>query len=54
MNDQMQSKNLIENGRNLIQSESWADLSMVNARLWDLMPQQDRDENEHKFITGIV
>jgi len=54
MNDQMQAKNLIENGRNLIQSESWSDLSMVNARLWDLMPQRDREANEHKFITGIV
>ncbi len=55
MNDQIQAKNLIENGRNLIQSESWSDLSMVNARLWDLMPQQERDANEqHKFFTGIV
>jgi len=55
MNDQMQAKNLIENGRNLIQSESWNDLSMVNSRLWDLMPQQERDANEpHKFFTGIV
>lgn len=54
MNDQMQAKNLIENGRNLIQGESWDDLNMVNARLWDLMPQRDREANEHKFITGIV
>jgi len=54
MNDQIQAKNLIENGRNLIQSESWNDLSMLNARLWDLMPQRDREANEHKFITGIV
>lgn len=54
MNDQIQAKQLIDNGKRLVASESWEDLRIVNARLWELMPSQDQDSDEMRSYTGIV
>jgi molecular chaperone DnaK len=54
MNDQIQAKQLIDNGKRLIASESWDDLRIVNARLWELMPSQDQKSDEMRSYTGII
>jgi molecular chaperone DnaK len=54
MNDQIQAKQLIDNGKRLIASESWEDLRIVNSRLWELMPSQDQKSDEMRSYTGIV
>jgi molecular chaperone DnaK len=54
MNDPVQAKNLIENGRNLIEKESWDDLSIVIDRLWELMPDTQRSTEEDHIFTGII
>ena len=54
MNDQVQAKQLIDNGRRLIDSESWDDLRMVNGRLWSLMPSTEQNSEEMRFFTGII
>ena len=54
LNDQLQAKQLIENGKRLIAAEDWDDLREVNRRLWDLMPDEERTQEEMKPYTGIV
>jgi molecular chaperone DnaK len=54
MNDQVLVKQLIENGRRLIEKEAWEDLRMVIGRLWDLVPEIEKDLYEYRLITGIV
>lgn len=54
MNDQIQAKNLIENGIHLIESESWDDLRIVIGRLWDLVPEKEREADGYRLFTGIV
>ena len=54
MNDQVQAKQLIDNGRRLIDQESWDDLRIVNARLWSLMPTTEQNSDEMRFFTGII
>jgi molecular chaperone DnaK len=54
MNDQFQANSLIETGKGLIQNQQWTDLNLVNARLWDLMPQDERAADKAKFVTGII
>lgn len=54
MNDQVQAKQLFENGKRLIEQESWDDLRIVNSRLWDLMPAQEQDSEEMRHFTGII
>lgn len=54
MNDQVQAKNLIENGRHLIESASWDDLRVVISRLWDLMPDTEQSADEARMFTGII
>lgn len=54
MNDQIQAKQLIDNGKRLVASESWEDLRIVNARLWELMPSQDQKSDEMRSYTGII
>ena len=54
MNDQFQANSLIETGKGLIQTEQWNDLNLVNARLWELMPQDEKDVDQSKFVTGII
>jgi molecular chaperone DnaK len=54
MNDQVQAKQLIDNGRRLIDQESWDDLRIVNSRLWGLMPTNEQNSEEMRFFTGII
>ena len=54
MNDQVQAKQLFENGKRLIEQESWDDLRIVNSRLWELMPAQEQDSEEMRHFTGII
>jgi molecular chaperone DnaK len=54
MNDQVQAKQLIDNGRRLIDQESWDDLRSVNGRLWSLLPSLEQNSEEMRFFTGIV
>jgi molecular chaperone DnaK len=54
MNDQVQVKQLIENGRQSIEKEDWENLRMVIGRLFDLVPETEKDSHEYRLITGIV
>lgn len=54
MNDQVQAKQLIEHGKLLITNQAWDDLRQVSARLWDLLPREERDFDELRLYTGIV
>jgi molecular chaperone DnaK len=54
MNDQVQVKQLIENGKRAIEKEDWEDLRMVIGRLFDLLPETEKDSHEYRLITGIV
>jgi molecular chaperone DnaK len=54
LNDQLQAKQLIENGKRLVAAEDWDDLREVNRRLWDLMPDEERTQEEMRPYTGIV
>jgi len=54
MNDQVQAKQLIDNGRRLIDQQSWEDLRIVNSRLWSLMPSVEQNSDEMRSFTGIV
>jgi molecular chaperone DnaK len=54
MNDQTQAKQLIENGKRLIASQAWDDLRQVNGRLWELMPDGERNSDDIRLYTNIV
>lgn len=54
MNDQVQAKQLIENGKRVIASESWDDLRQVNGRLWDLMPDSERTSEDMRLYTRLL
>lgn len=54
MNDQLQAKQLIDNGKRAIESEDWDDLRLINGRLWDLMPAEQQAAEEMRVYTGIV
>jgi len=54
MNDQVQAKQLFENGKRLIDQESWDDLRIVNSRLWELMPAREQASEEMRHFTGII
>jgi len=54
MNDQVQAKQLFENGKRLIVEESWDDLSQVIRRLWDLVPDEERSTEDVRLYTGVV
>jgi molecular chaperone DnaK len=54
MNDQFQANSLIETGKGLIHNQQWTELGMVNTRLWELMPQDERNVDQTKFVTGII
>jgi len=54
MNDQVQAKQLIDNGRRLIDQQSWDDLRIVNSRLWSLMPTAVQNSDEMRSFTGII
>ncbi len=54
MNDQVQAKNLIDAGQRYMGTEDWDNLRTVNGRLWDLLPQPEKQSNEFRHFTGIV
>jgi molecular chaperone DnaK len=54
LNDQALAKQLIDNGRRVIAAEDWDDLREVNRRLWNLMPDDERTQQEMRPYTGIV
>jgi molecular chaperone DnaK len=55
MNDQVQAKQLFENGKRLIAGQSWDELNQVIARLCDLIPADQRGTDEEaRMFTGIV
>lgn len=54
MNDEVQAKQLFENGKRLIEQESWDDLRIVNSRLWELMPDKEQASEEMRHFTGII
>lgn len=54
MNDQIQATQLIENGKRAADREDLDTLRQINARLWDLMPDQEQASDEMRAYTGIV
>lgn len=54
MNDQVQSKQLIEGGKRAIANDAWDELRQINGRLWDLMPADEQASEEMRVYTGIV
>lgn len=54
MNDQLQARQLIEAGKNHIQSKDWDDLRAVIGRLWDLLPSDSAQSDDWRHYTGIV
>jgi len=54
LNDQNQANQLIENGKQFIEEEDWEGLRMVIERLWDLIPETEKESYEYRMITGIV
>jgi molecular chaperone DnaK len=54
MNDQIKAKQLINNGKRLVTGESWEDIRIVNAQLWELMPTQDQKSDKMRSYIGII
>jgi molecular chaperone DnaK len=54
MNDQIKAKQLINNGKRLVTVESWEDIRIVNAQLWELMPTQDQKSDKIRSYIGII
>jgi molecular chaperone DnaK len=54
MNDQLQTKQLFDNGKRLIAAEAWDELRQVNGRLLNLVPDNERDSDDMRLYTGIV
>lgn len=54
MNDQIQATQLIENGKRAAERDDLDTLRQINARLWDLMPDQEQTSDEMRAYTGIV
>ena len=54
MNDQIQATQLIENGKRAIQKDDIASLQQINARLWELMPSDDKNSDEMRAYVGII
>jgi molecular chaperone DnaK len=55
MNDPIQAKQLFLNGKRLIADQAWDDLDQVIARLWYLVPDDERNkDDEARTFTGIV
>lgn len=54
INDQIQATQLIENGKRAAERDDLDTLRQINARLWDLMPDQEQTSDEMRAYTGIV
>jgi len=53
LNDQLQAKNLIEQGKKHIADEDFDKLLAVNGRLHSLLPETEKDSKEARHFTGI-
>jgi molecular chaperone DnaK len=53
MNDEIQAKNLIENGKRHITADAWDLLREVNSRLVDLLPRSEKKHVPGGGLTGI-
>jgi molecular chaperone DnaK len=53
MNDEIQVKNLIENGKRHITADAWDLLREVNSRLVDLLPRSEKKHVPGGGLTGI-
>lgn len=54
MNDLSLADQLFELGKSHVANKSWTDLSGVNGRLWELLPQDAKDSDDMRLYTGIV
>lgn len=54
MNDQVQADSLIQAGRQHIATEQWESVRQIVGRLFDLLPQKEKDSKEFSGITGLV
>jgi molecular chaperone DnaK len=54
MNDQVQARQLFEIGKRHVADRAWDDLKQINGRLWDLLPDREREADEMRLYTGIV
>jgi molecular chaperone DnaK len=54
MNDQTQAKQLVEAGKRHIEARSWDEVRVVNDRLWDLLPNDQKESDDMYHYTGIV
>lgn len=54
MNDQIQAKQLIDNGKRALERESWGEVRQIDERLWTLMPAEEQASEDLRVFTGIV
>lgn len=54
MNDQAQAKQLFEIGKVHRANGMWDELRQVNRRLWNLLPDEEREDDDMRLYTGIV
>jgi molecular chaperone DnaK len=54
MNDQVQADSLIQAGRQHIATEQWESVRQIVGRLFDLLPQKEKDSKEFAGMTGLV
>jgi len=53
LNDQLQSKSLIEQGKKHVATEDYDKLLEVNGMLHSLLPETEKDSKEARYFTGI-
>ncbi len=54
MNDQLQTKSLVDQGKLCVENGDWDGLRQINGRLWDLMPETEQTSSEMATYTGIM
>jgi molecular chaperone DnaK len=54
MTNKTEANNLILQGKQYLENSDWQNLSIINSRLWDLVPDTKDKDAAIKMITGIV
>ncbi len=54
MNDQIQATQLAESGKRAIAREDWDELRLIVNRLWDLLPEEQKNTEDMRMFTGLV
>ena len=54
MNDQEQATRLLETGKRALTTQDWDEVRAVCGRLWDLLPSEQKAEQEMRLFTGLV